>query len=68
MLGKFANEQKTKDELERLYLKQALKNKQSELEKANMQAKIWFAIGAISILIISVLTIVFFLIRLKKKN
>ena len=68
LLGKFENEQKTKDELERLYLKQALKNKQSELEKANMRAKIWFAIGAISILIISVLTIIFFLIRLKKKN
>ncbi len=68
LLGKFANEQKTKDELERLYLKQALKNKQSELEKANMRAKIWFAIGAISIVIISVFTITFFLIRLKKKN
>ncbi|MCW3786913.1 tetratricopeptide repeat-containing sensor histidine kinase [Plebeiibacterium sediminum] len=68
LLGEFEKEEKTKDELERLYLKQALENKQSELEKTTMRSKIWFAIGTIGILSICVITIIFFLIRLRKKN
>ena len=67
-LGKFETEQKTKNEIKRQQLEQALEDQQTENDTFQMKLKLVFALITIALLLFSIAIVIYFFLKSKKNN